>query len=70
MKPVRRLRKPFVEVPCTEGSTRAPWRVHEASSKGPWRNFVGFHHEDPCNRVGSVLYCFVDPELLALGNPL
>ena len=37
MKPVRRLREPFVEVLCTEGSTKkAPWRVHEASSKGPW----------------------------------
>ena len=61
---VRRLREPFVEVPCTEGSTKAPWRVHEASSKGPWRNFVGFHlNDDPCNRVGSIL-CFVGPKLL------
>ena len=48
MKPVRRLREPFVEVPCTEGSTKAPWRVHEASSRGPWRNFVGFLHDDAC----------------------
>ena len=67
---VRRLREPFVEVPCTtEGSTKTPWRVHEASSKGPWRNFVGFLHDDACNRVESIL-CFVGPELLAvLRNP-
>ena len=70
MEPARRFREPFVEVPCTEGSTKTPWRVHEASSKGPWRNFVGFLHDDACNRVGSIL-CFVDPELLAaLRNPL
>ena len=31
---------------------------------------MGFLHDDACNRVGSILYCFVDPELLALGNPL
>ena len=70
MKPVRRLREPFVEVLCTEGSTKkAPWRVHEASSKGPWRNFVGLRHDDACNRVGSIL-CFVSPKLLtALRNP-
>ena len=70
MKPVRRLRELFVEVPCTEGSTKAPWRVHEASSKGPWRNFGGFLHDNACNRVGSILFCFVDPKLLALRNPL
>ena len=70
MKPVRRLREPFVEVPCTEGSTKAPWRVHKASSKGPWRNFVGLFNDDACNRVGSIL-CFVCPELLAaLRNPV
>ena len=70
MKPVRRLREPFVEVLCTEGSTKkAPWRVDEASSKGPWRNFVGLLHDDACNRVGSIL-CFVSPKLLtALRNP-
>ena len=34
---------PFVEVPRTEGSTKAPWRVYEASSKGPWRNLVGLY---------------------------
>ena len=34
MKPVRRLREPFVEVPCsTGGSTKVPWRVHEASPR-------------------------------------
>ena len=70
MKPVRRLREPFVEVLCTEGSTKkAPWSVHEASSKDPWRNFVGLLHDDACNRVGSIL-CFVSPKLLtALRNP-
>ena len=55
MKPVRRLREPFVEIRCTEGSTKAAWRVQEASSKGPWRNFVGFLNDDACNRVGSML---------------
>ena len=64
MTSVRRLREPFVEVPCTAGSTKAPWRVHEASSKGPWRNFVGFLNDDPCNRVGGSILCFVGPELL------
>ena len=48
---------------CTEGLTKAPWRVHEASSKGPGRNFVGFLNDDACDRVGSIL-CFVGPELL------
>ena len=70
MKPVRRLREPFVEVPSTEGSTKAPWRVHEASSKGPWRNFVGFLHDDARNRVASILYCFGGPQVLASGNRL
>ena len=62
MKSARRLREPFVEVPCTEGSTKAPWRVHEAFLKGPLRNFVGFLHNDACNRVGSIL-CLFNPEL-------
>ena len=70
MEPIRRLRKPSVEVPCTEGSTKAPCRVHEASLKGPWRKIVGFPHYDACNRVGSILYCIVGLELLALGNSL
>ena len=61
---------PFVEVPRNEGPTKAPWRLYEASSKGPWRNFVGLLHDDAWNRVGSILYCLVDPELLALRNPL
>ena len=58
MKPVRRLREPSVEVPWTEGSTKAPWRVHEASTKGPWRNFVGFLHD-----------YHRDPMLLPSGSP-
>ena len=70
MKPVGRLGEPFVEVPCSEGSTKVPWRVHEKFSKGPWKNFVGFLHDAACNRVGSILYCFLGPELLSLRNPL
>ena len=55
VEPVSRLCESFVEVPCTEGSTKTPWRVHEASSKGSWRNFVGLLNDDACNRVGSML---------------
>ena len=59
-KPTNRLREPFVEAPCTEASTKTPWSVHKASSKGSRRNFVGFQHDYACNSVGLVLYCFID----------
>ena len=69
MGPVRCRCKPFVEVSCTEGSAKAPWRVHEASSAGPGRNLVGFLHDGVCIRFGPILYCFLDPMLLTPGNP-
>ena len=63
-EPPRRLHElfaevyePFAEVAYTEGSTKTPWRVHEASSKGPWMNCM-FLFDDACNRVWSILYCF------------
>ena len=49
VKPARRLRESFVEVSFTEGSTKAPWRVHEASSKGTWRNFARSLYDDTVN---------------------
>ena len=65
MKRVRRLREAFVEVPCAKGSTKAPWRVHEASSRGPWKNFVGFLRDDACSCVNSVM-SFLDVMYLAV----
>ena len=53
----RRHHEPFAEVAKTEGSTKTPWRVHEASSKGPWMNCMLLLDHD-CNRVWSILYCF------------
>ena len=47
------------------GLVRVRVRVSvRAGSKGPCRNFVGFLHDDACYRVGLILYCFVDPQLL------
>ena len=37
-EPFAEVYEPFAEVAHTEGSTKTPWRVHEASSKGPWMN--------------------------------
>ena len=34
-EPFAEVYEPFAEVAHTEGSTKTPWRVHEASSKGP-----------------------------------
>ena len=47
--------EPFAEVAHTEDSTKTPWRVHGASSKGPWMNYM-FLHDHDCNRVRSILY--------------
>ena len=47
----------FAKVAHTEGSTKTPWRVHKASSKGPWMNCM-FVLDHDCNRVWSILYCF------------
>ena len=52
MKTARRLREPFVEALCSEGSTKAPWSVHEDSSNESRRNFVVFQNDDACNSVG------------------
>ena len=60
-KPPRRLHEPFAEVAYTEGSKKTPWRVHEASSKGPWMNSRVFLLDDACHRVWSILYCFFYP---------
>ena len=76
-KPPRRLHEPFAEiyepfaeVAYTEGSTKTPWRVHEASSKGPWMNSRVFLLDDVCNRVWSLVYCFfLPPVLLTSANP-
>ena len=63
-EPPRRLHElfaevyePFAEIAYTEGSTKTPWRVHEASSKGPWMNCM-FLLDDARNRVWSTSYCF------------
>ena len=56
-EPPRRLHEPFAEVAYTEGSTKTPWRVREASSKGPWMNCM-FLLDDDCDHVWSILYCF------------
>ena len=57
-EPPRRHHEPFAEVAHTEGSTKTPWRVHEASSKGPWMMNCMFLLDHDCNRVWSILYCF------------
>ena len=56
-EPFAEVYEPFAEVAHTEGSTKTPWRVHEASSKGPWMNCM-FLLDHDCNRVWSILYCF------------
>ena len=56
-EPFAEVYEPFAEVAHTEGSTTTPWRVHEASSKGPWMNCM-FLLDHDCNRVWSILYCF------------
>ena len=56
-EPPRRHHEPFAEVAHTEGSTKTPWRVHEASAKGPWMNCM-FLLDHDCNRVSSISYCF------------
>ena len=57
-EPFAEVYEPFAEVAHTEGSTKTPWRVHEASSKGPWMNCMFLLDHDDCNRVWSILYCF------------
>ena len=56
-EPFAEVYEPFAEVAHTKGSTKTPWRVHEASSKGPWMNCM-FLLDHDCNRVWSILYCF------------
>ena len=56
-EPFAEVYEPFAEVAHTEGSTKTPWRVHEASSKGPLMNCM-FLLDHDCNRVWSILYCF------------
>ena len=56
-EPFAEVYEPFAEVAHTEGSTKTPWRVHEASSKGPWMNCM-FLLDHDCNRGWSILYCF------------
>ena len=53
--------EPFAEVAHTEDSTKTPWRVHGASSKGPWMNCM-FLHDHDSNRVW--LYYTVDSSFL------
>ena len=55
-EPFAEVYEPFAEVAHTEGSTKTPWRVHEASSKGPWMNCM-FLLDHDCNHVWSILYC-------------
>ena len=78
-KASRSLHEPFAEsyepfaIAYTEGSTKTPWRVHEASSKGPWMNCMFLLLDDACNRVWSLLlYCFFfTPQTIlpTWGNP-
>ena len=56
-EPFAEVYEPFAEVAHTEGSTKTPWRVHEASSKSTWMNCM-FLLDHDCNRVWSILYCF------------
>ena len=56
-EPFAEVYEPFAEVAHTEGSTKTPWRVHEASSKSTWMNCI-FLLDHDCNRVWSILYCF------------
>ena len=56
-EPFAEVYGPFAEVAHTEGSTKTPWRVHEASSKGSWMNCM-FLLDHDCNRVWPILYCF------------
>ena len=56
-EPFAEVYEPFAEVEHSEGSTKTPWRVHEASSKGPWMNCM-FLLDHDCIRVWSILYCF------------
>ena len=60
-EPFAEVYEPFAEVAYTEGSTKTPWRVHEASSKGPWMTSCVFLLDDACNRVWPILYCFFYP---------
>ena len=48
-EPFAEVYEPFAEVAHTEGSTKTPWRVHEASSKGPWMNCM-FLLDHDCNQ--------------------
>ena len=57
LEPFAEVYEPFAEVAHTEDSTKTPWRVHGASSKGPWMNCM-FLLDHDCNRVWSILYCF------------
>ena len=52
-EPFAEVYEPFAEVAHTEGSTKTPWRVREASSKGPWMNCM-FLLDHDCNRVWSI----------------
>ena len=58
LEPFAEVYEPFAEVAHTEDSTKTPWRVHGASSKGPWMNYCMFLLDHDCNRVWSILYCF------------
>ena len=57
-EPFAEVYEPFAEVAHTEGSTKTPWMVHEASSKGPWMNCMFLLDHDCDHRVWSILYCF------------
>ena len=69
-EPFAEVYEPFAEVAYTEGSTKTPWRVHAASSKGPWMNSRVFLLDDACNRVWSILYCFFTPYATNIGEPI
>ena len=65
-EPLAEFYEPFAEIAYTEGSTKTPWRIHEASSKGPWMNCMFLLNDAcSCNRVWSILlYCFFSPPRL------
>ena len=68
-EPFAEVYEPFAGVAHIEGSTKTPWRVHEASSKGPWMNCM-FLLDDACSRVWSILYCFFAPYATHIGEPI
>ena len=58
-EPFAEVYEPFAEVAHTVGSTKTPWRVHEASSKGPWMNCM-FLLDHDCNRVLVNIVLFLE----------